>query len=70
MAEAVLIPADFMKVGGMCGALSLIAPHRLVLHRPPKAMAQYLSSLYELLKKPTALMVDTDNFVKDIEKNI
>ena len=59
-----------MKVGGMCGALSLIAPRRLVLHRPPKAMARYLSSLYELLKKPAALVVDTDNFLKDIEKNI
>jgi len=59
-----------MKVGGMCGALSLIAPRRLVLHRPPKAMARYLSSLYELLKKPAALVVDSDNFLKDIEKNI
>ena len=72
--EAWLQPLSFqpmiMKVGGMCGALSLIAPRRLVLHRPPKAMARYLWSLYELLKKPAALMVDTDNFLKDIEKNI
>jgi hypothetical protein len=50
--------------------LSLIAPRRLVLHRPPRAMARHLSSLYELLKKPAALIVDSDNFLKDIEKNI
>ena len=72
--EAWLKPLSYqpmiMKVGGICGALSLIAPRRLVLHRAPKEMARHLSSLYELLKKPAMLTVDTDNFIKDIEKNI
>lgn len=59
-----------LKVGGMCGALSLIAPRRLVLHRPPKAMAQHLAALYELHKKPTMLTIDMDNFLRDVEKNV
>lgn len=59
-----------LKVGGIKGTLSIIAPRRLIIYRPQKDLAQHLTSIYGAAKKTTALTIDNDNFIRSVEKAI